>query len=521
MEISQKSKKRNIKGGIILSYVYFAFSMVLSLYFDRYVLKNLGDIQYGLNSFVASITSWLSLLTFGLSSTYVRFATIAEKEEGEMGVRKTNGFYFVFVTVASVLAAIIGGVICVLFFTNTINLTQYTSQQKTWINLLLVISIISTIISFLANFLSAYGSYKVQFIWLRSLDIFTKIGTVVFSVIAIKKGGDIVTAAIVAASVQLAIGIANFCYCFFVIRLRINFGTKEYFKKQFRTIFSFSFFVFLNIIMNEINTALGKTVLGVLDNATSVAIFNIALIFYTYSNQLTSAISTSYVPEVNSLVVNGQHEEVDKLFVRVSIEQALVMLLILGGFIACGKSFIMAWVGESKIPAYYIGVAFLFAASVPFSQNLGIEVQRAYNKQKFRSIFYTGMAILNAIITILAVYFLPSNLKVYGAALGTIVSLLIGTWIAINIYYKKGLHLSIGRYWKNYLILLVISLTIALFVEGFFELVDLSSLNPWLIFIIRGFSFTALYFCAIALVYHSYFSQFITKIKNKFLSFKK
>ena len=91
----------NIKIGAILAYINIAASVVVNIFFIPYLLKNVGDAQYGLYSFAISLTSMLTILSFGMTSAYTRFATIAKKEAGYDGVKKINSVFFLFLVFAS------------------------------------------------------------------------------------------------------------------------------------------------------------------------------------------------------------------------------------------------------------------------------------------------------------------------------------------------------------------------------------------------------------------------------------
>lgn len=80
-------------------------------------------------------------------------------------------------------------------------------------------------------------------------------------------------------------------------------------------------------------------------------------------------------------------------------------------------------------------------------QNLGIEIQRAKNKHKVRSVVLLVIAIANVFLSIpLIKLFGPA-----GAALGTAITLSGGNVIFMNWYYYKRLNIDIKYFWKNIL----------------------------------------------------------------------
>ena len=82
---------------------------------------------------------------------------------------------------------------------------------------------------------------------------------------------------------------------------------------------------------------------------------------------------------------------------------------------------------------------------VPLIQNIGIEIQRAKNMHKFRSIIYFIIAFANLGISI------PLG-KYYGAVgttFGTTLSTIIGNIILMNWYYHKKVGLNIIEFIKS------------------------------------------------------------------------
>ena len=119
--------------------------------------------------------------------------------------------------------------------------------------------------------------------------------------------------------------------------------------------------------------------------------------------------------------------------------------MVLSGFIVVGQYFINVWAGIDYNNAYYVALLLIIPVTVPLIQNLGIEIQRAKNKHKFRSIVYFLIAIGNVLISIPLV-------KLYGeigAALGTAICLTIGNIIIMNWYYQVKIKLDMFYFWKQ------------------------------------------------------------------------
>ena len=82
---------------------------------------------------------------------------------------------------------------------------------------------------------------------------------------------------------------------------------------------------------------------------------------------------------------------------------------------------------------------------VPLTQNLGIEMQRAQNLHKYRSIIYGAMAIGNLAISI----WLCRYLGAIGCAIGTAIAVALANGLVMNIFYQRRLNIDVTAFWKN------------------------------------------------------------------------
>jgi len=86
---------------------------------------------------------------------------------------------------------------------------------------------------------------------------------------------------------------------------------------------------------------------------------------------------------------------------------------------------------------------------VPFSidliQNLGLNVLKAKNLFKFRTILLMIVAVANIFVSIPAIYFYGK----IGTAIITASSLFIGNVVIMNIYYYKKIGLDILGFWRT------------------------------------------------------------------------
>lgn len=71
-----------LKAGILLNYVVIILNMILGLLYTPYMLRMLGQSEYGLYSLVASVISYLTVLDLGIGNAIVRY-TAKYRAEGK------------------------------------------------------------------------------------------------------------------------------------------------------------------------------------------------------------------------------------------------------------------------------------------------------------------------------------------------------------------------------------------------------------------------------------------------------
>ena len=153
--------------------------------------------------------------------------------------------------------------------------------------------------------------------------------------------------------------------------------------------------------------------------------------------------------ELNRLFSSVDRKDLSVLFLKVSRMQMFITFLFGGGFIAAGLEFMNLWLGIQKEYIYYLALIPMTLDIFVYTYLCGIEVQRAMNKHKFRAFLYTGLALLNIIITVILIKVLPAGYEIWGAFIGTGISLVVGNLLILNIYNKFTIGLPIGKHFIN------------------------------------------------------------------------
>ena len=309
--------------------------------------------------------------------------------------------------------------------------------------------------------------------------------------------------------------VVNLYYCLKILNIKIKFKKFDY--AILKEISGYSFFIFLNIIVDKIYWSTDQFILGAISGTVAVAIYSVGSTMNTYYMNFSTAISGVFLPKVTKMVTkDASSKELSDLFIKTGRIQYIIMSFILGGFILIGQEFIDIWAGTEYADSFYIALVVMIPLTVPLIQNIGITILQAKNMQKFRSNIYIIIAILNVLASIP----LAKILGGFGAALSTAASMIIGNIIIINIYYYKIVKIDIPCFWKNIFTMsipVVISIVLGKGISSIIKIEGYSGI------MIKASIFSVIFFALMWLIgMNNYEKQLfispINKVRRKFLS---
>ncbi len=460
--------------GVVLTYISQAIKLLTGLVYTPVMLRLLGQSEYGLYQLVYSFVSYLSLLSMGFGSSYMRFYAQYKAKDDEEGIKKLNGMYLViFLTISFVC------VICGIFMFKNARIIfgdKLTEDELAKARTLLVLMVINLALTFITSVFSGPITAHEKFTFQRIVLIVHNILNPFLVLPLLLMGyGSVGMVAVTTFLTFLAL-VVNVYYA--INKLKIGFSLHGLKFALFRDMFIFTFFIFLNNIIDQINWSVDKYLLGRMIGTTAVAIYGVGGQINSMYMEFSLAISGVFVPKINRLVANNEKEDaISEIFTKVGRIQFIILSLVVSGFIFFGRPFIRIWAGNGYDQAYTVGLLLIIPVTVPLIQNLGIEIQRAKNMHKTRSLVYLGIAVANIGLSI----FLIRILNVTGAALGTALAIIAGNIVFMNWYYDKRIGINIKYFWKQ-----IFDLTPALIAPvliGILSTVLLDYTSVWKLFV--------------------------------------
>lgn len=439
-------KINQLKAGVLLSYCSFALSMVIQLFYTPVMTRLLGRSDYGLYTLVASVVSNLGLLTFGTNGCYLRFYFQEKKKGAEQAVARLNATFLLIFAGLGLLAVLTG--LALAGNVESVMGSKLTAAEQEKASLLLTMLAFSMGISITCSVFDSFVTAHEQYFFQRLLNVVETIMNPFLALPLMLMG--LGSTAVVIASVTATVSMAAINVFFCLRKLKMRFSFQGIQGGMVKAIFGFSFFIFLNQIVDQINWNVDSFLLGRFWGTLEVAVYGLASRVNNLYLKCAVAISSVFAPRVNQIVAQEEQPNgpLMKLMVRVGRIQALILMLILLGVILLGRPF-MLWMGgeEAYLGAYPVLLLLLIPVTISLVQDIGVEIQRAKNKHYFRGIMYFFMALINIAITIP----LSKRFGCVGAAAGTAIALVIGNVLLMNWYYHCKLGLDMAHFWRQIL----------------------------------------------------------------------
>lgn len=433
-----------LKVGAALNYVSICLNMVVGLLYTPYMLRMLGQSEYGLYSLAASIIAYLTVLDLGFGNAIVRYTAKFRAEGKQREQEEMFGMFFILYIGIGVIAMIAGSVLS-LNVENMFSRAMTDSEvHRTRIMLwLMTFNLAFTFpMSIWGSIMSAYE----RFVFQRIVSIIRSVLNPVVMILLLVVGYKAIAMVVVTTIFNVATLLVNWWYCKYKLTIKVRFAK---FKLAFlKEVSIYSFWIFLNAIMDRIYWSTGQFVLGIYKGAVAIAVYAVAIQLESMYMMFSTAISSVFLPKVTSMVTKGSSdEEISDLFIRTGRIQYIVMAYILSAFVVFGKQFIILWAGDDYADAYYLTLMFFVPLTVPLIQNLGILILQARNQMKFRSMLYIVIALCSLGLSI----YLAQIYGGYGCAFATGMALLIGQGLIMNIYYQKKQRINITGFWLEIL----------------------------------------------------------------------
>lgn len=473
-----------LKAGAILSYVNITISVGVGLVYTPFMLRTLGQSEYGLYALAGSLSAYLNILDMGLANTLVRYAARNRVVGSKRREAELNGLFLAVYSVIGLISLIGGYALYAnldVFFGGSLSAGEM--ERAAAMTGMLVLNIaVSFPLSIFASIMQAYE----RFVYLRLVSILRSLAMPLVVVPLLLLGYGSVMMVAVTVALNIFCLLVNVWYC--CRKLDVHFAWGHFEAGFLREIAGYSFFIFLNAVMDKVYWGSGQFVLGVVAGTLQVAVYAVVMQFLQMFMQFSTAVSGVFLPKVTMLVAKGVGSgELTDLMIRIGRIQMYLIGMIISLFFLLGKDFIVLWAGEGYAGAYGMILLLMLAMMISLVQNVGISILMAMNLNRYRMTVYTVCAALCFACSFPAARALGGM----GCAVVTALSIFVSTGFFMNRYYKNRIGIDTWRFWREIgsIWRIVLLFTVVAAVQKYFY----GSINGWHIFFAHVIFYAAVY----------------------------
>lgn len=466
-----------IKYGAVLSYVSLGFSTLSGIFYTPYLLRKLGQTEFGLYSLAASVIAYLVLLDFGFHGSIVRFAAKLRAENKNREQYEMFGMFWVIYCALALLVAVAGFFI-VTNVESLLDVKTMTPEQIFRAKIIICILLGNLCFNFPMSIFSAIVVAYERFIFFKSISILRMILQIAVMILLLMWGYKAIALAVLLTTLNVLTLFVNMIYCFLKLKIRIYFTNFD--LSLLKEISIFSFFTLFFSLMNNIFWSSGQLILGHTSGLDATAVYAVAVSLVGFYISVSCCIPGLFLPRlVGMLTQNDAEKNISDLFIKVGRLQFYIVGTIFAGFVIYGKFFVGWWAGAGYEQVYVVTVILMLAQFPPLIQNIGLEVLKAKNQLGFCFVMYFVFAFIGLIISFLgAKYF-----GVIGCAAGTFFALIFGQGVAVNVYFWKKIHINVPAFWRQ---IMKLSLPVLIISVAFFILEKYCASDSFMWWACRG-----------------------------------
>lgn len=427
-----------------MSYVMMIFEVLSTLLLTPFIIRTLGQAEYGVYKLSASVVAYLLLLDLGVGNAITRyiakFRASGEKEQSQ----KFLGVATIYYTVIA-LVALIAGVVLIAVFPKAFAKGLTASEIKLGQELLFITMINAAVTLGTAaynNVIIAYERFTVS----KGVPIIQIIVRMALTVVMLKGGFGSV--GIVMVNLLMTVVCRGFfiIYVLFRLKLRPKFkGIEISFVKE---IILYSSMILIQMIATQLNATVDQILIGslVASSAAILAVYSVGTQVTQYFQSMGTAFTGVLMPGIVKMVESGvDSKTLTDEMIRIGRIILIVLGLIWGGFLACGQQFITLWAGADNSNAYFVAVILMTAYMFILTESIGTQILWAMNQHKEQAILKGIIVLLNILLTVVLIKWQP----LIGATIGTFISLVLGDVVVMNVIFKKKLKMNLGYYYKG------------------------------------------------------------------------
>ena len=400
-----------LKKGALLSYVSIFLTNGIGLVLTPYIIRSLGDAEYGLYTLIGAFVGYMTVLDLGLNNTIIRYVAKYRAENDKAGEEKFLGTSILIYVAIALLVCFIG----VILFLNleSIFSGSLTDDELSKAKIMFLVLLFNIAVTLPGGAFEAICSGYEHFVYPRAMKIVRYLIRSAAVVGLLYYGGDAIGLVVLDTIMNLSIILSNGYYV--LKKLKVSFSFKGFDKILVKEIFGYSIWIFVMALVYQFQFKGGQIILGIETNTTVVAVYAVGILLGSYYGAFASAINSVFLPRAMKMIVaNSNSRMLENEVVKIGRYTFSVLFLILIGFFFFGESFITFWVGSTYKDAWFIAFIVMLASTQILVFSFTDGLLKAKKLFKFKGLTYISLLLLGTYLGYFLIDFYGSKGMILG-----------------------------------------------------------------------------------------------------------
>jgi O-antigen/teichoic acid export membrane protein len=415
----------------------FVLSGLVNFALAPFVVRHLGNADYGIMVLLLSVTGYLGLLDVGVRGATTRYvARFHSKTDHDSSSR--------FVSSSLALFSVLGCLTILIFLGLAIFVGSLPIAKSDlgWARILLVLVGPNVAISLISGVFSGIPMALQRFSPVNIVGVSSNALRAVAMVLALMAGGGLIAIALIQLGTTIVATLAIAWVAFRIypdLKVKWNLFDREHLG----LVLSFSVFSFTLLIFDTVVIYLNSVIVGIFLSASMVTFFAISSNLVNYCRSIVSGISKTATPQASALEARSDARGLQHTLLDGAGFATVVTLPIAATFLIRGKAFIGLWMGSeyaglsgNVLWILTIGLVFSAGNQVALATMLGV------SKHKALVPFFLAQALCNVVLSTILI----RTLGLTGVAWATTVPYLLMSLFFWPWYVRRHLGISFEAY---------------------------------------------------------------------------
>lgn len=419
-----------------LSYIYFVLNTVIGMFMSAFVIRTVGQTDYGVFQSMSAFISYLIILEFGTGTIMARNISLCKKDGTDnLDIQKNvSTIWSLTIILGLVILLFSVGFWCLI---DTIYSKSLSADQIILGKKLFAFAAINLILSFLTQTLNGlilgYEYYSFE----KTVAIAKLLLRSALVVILLKINPSVVLLVTIDTVLALVVFLCSLLFC--ILKIKVKFVFRYFDAGIFKLITPLALAMFLQTIVNTANGNVDKFLISIMMKPENVAIYSVAMAMFMMFSSIATLPVTMFMPQIASNMRNGlEGQRLTETLVQPCRLNIIVTGIIGFGFLSVGRPFIQILYGTNYSDAWLYAMVVIMPMFFNMFNAVIINVVDVMRKRHVRSLILMATTTLNIALTIIGI----RRIGMLGAALATGISLILQT-IFLNVWYKRKININI------------------------------------------------------------------------------